>query len=915
MNREDYQKVKQIFQSALDITPGERSDFLDKHCQDNKDLRREVEKLFDSLESGYLEEPAIGRMADAFASKELEGGQVVGHHKIIKKIGAGGMGEVYLAEDNKLDRKVAIKFLNEEFAQDADKLRRFVQEAKAVSALNHPNILTVYEIGEADGKNYIATELIQGETLRQRLHDEPLNLRDIFDVALQIAAALNAAHDAGIVHRDIKPENIMLRDDGFVKVLDFGLAKLIERKGEREKGRKGEEEDTLIAMSPHLPVSPSPLLTNPGMVMGTVAYMSPEQARGKEVDARSDIWSLGIVVYEMLCGRTPFAGETTNDSIAAILAKEPAPLDENTPKELQRIIRKSLQKKADERYQTVKDFLLDVKDLKHELEFSEELERLQMPHSFGSSDVSTAQVSENPTATNSGAISTQNITNSSSLEYAVTQAKSHKLATAIIGIVLLSIISAIAYFGFFAKSTNQIESIAVMPFVNESGNADVEYLSDGMTETLIRNLSQIPNLNIKARSTVFFYKGKEITPKKIGEDLGVQAVLLGRVVQRGDDLKLSLELVNTQTQDVIWSETYNRKQADLVKLQSEIARDVSDKLKTKLSGADTAKIAKNTTVNPEAYQLYLQGRFFWNKRTGEDIKKALELFKAANEKDPNYALAYAGIADCYFLMPEYLGTPPNEAYPQAKANAEKAIQLDESLAEPHATLGYVNYLSRNYAEAEKEFKRSIELNPNYPTARHWYYRFLESQNRKDEAMAEIKRAVELDPLSIVIIVNLAQAYQARDDFDAAIEVLQKAVSLSPDSVISYKNLALAYLGKGLNAEALASAQKAVELSKRTHIALRTLGEVYIKTGKRTEALVIIKELEDKYAKKESWAASVAYLYMLLGDNEKAIVWSEKAFTAKEAEATPASLKNNKDAQALREDPRYKAMLKRLGLSE
>src|SRR5499427_5210290 len=529
----------------------------------------------------------------------------ISHYRILSEIGSGGMGEVYQAQDLHLERKVALKVLHAEIAEDEDRVRRFVQEAKAASALNHPNILTVYEIGHFEKSRYIATELIKGENLRDRLKTEPPTLSETLDVASQIAAALNAAHEAGIVHRDIKPENIMLRDDGLAKVLDFGLAKLTEKKS------------AAISLEDTTRVQ-----TLPGLVMGTVLYMSPEQARGKEVDARSDIWSLGVLIYEMCARSTPFAGETTSDAIAAILTKDPAPLNAEAPSELQRIIKKALQKSADERYQTVKDLQLDLKNLKRELEFSEQLERSQIPGFTKPTNVKTSGIDEAVTVLQPADTSTLK---SLPGQDSAIQTQSGKIKrrqfSVVLGLIVLLAIGVGSW--FVAKrggSTKQIESIAVMPFVNESGNADVEYLSDGMTDTLIGSLSQLPNLNVKARSLVYRYKNKDIDPRTIGKDLSVQALLNGRVVQRGDDLRLYLELVDTQTGDRIWGDQYDRKQTDLVSLQSEIALDVSQKLQSRLSGSDEKKLTKKYTENAEAYQLYLKGRFFLNRRTSESLE-------------------------------------------------------------------------------------------------------------------------------------------------------------------------------------------------------------------------------------------------------------------------------------------------------
>ena len=639
------------------------------------------------------------------------------HYRIVSKIGSGGMGEVYLAEDTKLDRKVAIKFLNEEFSKNADKLNRFIREAKAASALNHPNILTVYEIGETDHTKYIVTELIDGKTLRAHLSPpESLPLNQILKIGVQICEALSAAHQAGIIHRDIKPENIMIRSDGYAKVLDFGLAKLLMSVPPAAAGGSGGNE---VSMEGETKVFVN---TSPGVVMGTVSYMSPEQARGTETDVRTDIRSLGVVLYEMLSGKVPFTGETVNHTIVSILEKEPLLL-ENVPGELQRIVRKSLTKDVEMRYQSARDLLIDLKNLRRELDIQGELERSIIPNR----EATTESAKENETkvyvadsvaATRSGQVAaTQNVaTSSSSLEYAVTQARSHKLATAIIGVLLVGVISAAGYWAFFSRGagSKQINSIAVMPFVNERGNADVEYLSDGMTETLIKSLSNLSNLDVKPRSAVFRYKGKDTDLQTIARELNVQAILNGRVAQRGDQLTLSLELVDVQKNSVLWTEQYQRRQSDLVSLQSEIARDISTRLKAKLSGAEETKVSKSATADPEAYQAYLKGRYYWNRRTAENLKKAIEQFKLATDRDPNYARAFAGLADCYAVSTEYAGTPTSEVLPQSKAYAERALSIDGQLAEPHATLGIVNEYSWQWGEAEKEFKRAIELNLTIP---------------------------------------------------------------------------------------------------------------------------------------------------------------------------------------------------------
>ncbi len=733
--------------------------------------------MISGLLTTETERTQMMRREDKKMSQSLSTNSLVSHYRIVSKIGEGGMGEVYLAQDTRLDRKVAIKFLNEEFSKDTDKLNRFVQEAKAASALNHPNILTIHEIGDLNGTNYIVTELIDGKTLREHLsHKESLQLNQILKIGVQVSEALSAAHQAGIIHRDIKPENIMLRKDGYAKVLDFGLAKLSEP-GAVATGSAGSEDATRVQVN-----------TTPGMVMGTVSYMSPEQARGKVTDARTDLWSLGVVLYEMLSGKVPFTGETVNHTIVSILEREPLLL-ENVPPELQRIVRKSMTKDVDMRYQTAHDLLIDLKNLRRDLDIQGELERSVVPNreTVKASLENATQIyaSDPVAATSSGqAAATQNITSSSSsLEYAVTQARSHKLAMAIIGALLVGLISTVSYFAFVSRggSAKHINSIAVMPFVNESGNADVEYLSDGMTETLIKSLSNLSSLDVKPRSSVFRYKGKDTDLQTIAKELNVQAILNGRVAQRGEQLTLSLELVDVQKNSVMWTEQYQRKQSDLVSLQSEIAKDVSTNLKAKLSGAEETKVTKTATADPEAYQAYLKGRYYWNRRTAENLKRAIEQFKSATDRDPNYALAFVGLADCYAVLNEYAGTPTSETIPQSKVYAERALTIDGQLAEAHATLGIVNEYSWQWGEAEKEFKRAIELNPNYPTAYHWYSILLKNVGRNDEAAAMIKRAQELDPLSSIIGVNVSRMYGLQNNHDASIENSLKIIELDPDA--------------------------------------------------------------------------------------------------------------------------------------
>lgn len=841
---------------------------------------------------------------------KLEKNTTISHYKILSEIGKGGMGEVYLAQDTELDRKIAIKFLSDEFSKDSEKLNRFIQEAKAASALNHPNILTVYEIGTTEDTRYIATEFIEGETIRDLLgKKDSIPLNKVLKVGIQVAEALSAAHQAGIIHRDIKPENIMIRKDGYVKVLDFGLAKLTETK---EKDKISLEGETKALVK-----------TNPGVVMGTVSYMSPEQAQGQETDARTDVWSLGVVLYELLAGRVPFEGKTINHTIVSILETEPKLL-ENVPDELQRIVRKTLTKEKENRYQTARDLLIDLKNLKRDLDIQGELERSIVPNK----EEVTEKVGENETQVynaksieetkaESGGLQTQNetkVTNASSLEYAVKQAKSNKFASAIVGIILLSILSAIAYFAFFSISSDAIDSIAVMPFTNGSDDQDVEYLSDGMTETLISSLSNIPNLSVKARSSVFRYKGKEVTPKKIGEELNVKAVLLGRVVKRDQDLTLNLELVDARTETVLWAEKFNRKMKDLVSLQSEIAKDVSNKLRLKLTTADQEKVIKTHTANSEANQFYLKGRFHWNKRNPKDFEKAAEFFTQAIEKDPNYGLAYTGLADTYALMPLYSSAKPKEYLPQAKKAALKAIELDDNLAEAHASIGQIlQYFDYDFENAAREYKRAIELNPNYPDAHQWYDELLGASGRHDEGIAEIKKALKLDPLSLIANRQLGMNLMWARRYDEAITQLKKTLELDPNFAPVFHPLSDSYVAKGMYSEMVQNTLTAGKIVGMEPEWMEKLKDAFEKGGwKKFQQVNLEYGLLEK--KNVQYPTGVlAYFYAGVKDKDKTMEHLNKAFEERSPLINPIKVHSLFDF--LRDDPRFKELIKKIGFPE
>ena len=825
----------------------------------------------------------------------LEAGTRLGRYEIRSRLGAGGMGEVYLAEDSRLSRKVALKILPADF--DAEKLRRFEQEACAASALNHPNILTVYEINQEDSTHYIATEFIDGVTLRERMRSSPMSLSEALDVAAQIASALAAAHEAGIVHRDIKPENVMLRADGYAKVLDFGLAKLTEKRSEPPDP----EAETRALVK-----------TSPGLVVGTISYMSPEQARGAPVDARTDIWSLGVVLYEMLTGRLPFEGETASDRLASILKTEAAPPSNLTPEipaELERIVLKALRKERGERYQTAKDLAVDLRQLKRRLEVEAELERKARPNQAADAQNKTADA---PTKIiNAATADTPHA--ASSAEHIASSIQKHKLGFAVGLAILLLAAAGIGRWSSGSRPTN-IESIAVLPFVNESGNADNEYLSDGMTESLISSLSQLPNLSVKARSSVFRYKGKEIDPNKIGRELSVQAVLTGGVAQRGNDLSLFIELVDTNTEKVLWSENYNRPLTNLVALQNEIARDVSRKLRARLSGADERHLKNSQTENAEAYQLYLLGRYHLNKLTDDGFRKGRDYFQQASDKDAGYALAYAGLADAYARLGIYNAISPDEGFPKARTAATVALGLDEQTADAHITLGIVKWhYDWDWPGAEKELKRAIEINPSNADARQTYGYYLSAMRRFDEALAEMKRAQELDPLSLERIVATGDVLYQQRRFDQAAGQYQKALEMDPNSGIAHWAIGNVYVQKGMYDEAISEYQKAIPLSGDSPDEPASLAYAYALSGRRQEALQIVDDLKQRSKRRYISPTVIAFIYAGLGENDEAFEWLDKAYNGRDI--ILVSLKVEPMFDRLRPDARFADLLRRVGLPQ
>ena len=833
-------------------------------------------------------------------SKELTANTTLSHYQIVFKIGAGGMGEVYLAQDTKLDRKVALKLLPTEFAEDAERMRRFVQEAKASSALNHPNIITIHEIGEVDGTHFIATEYIEGETLSHRLRSESLSIRATLEIAIQIASALQAAHNVGVVHRDVKPENVMIRPDGVVKVLDFGIAKLSEPPSLGSGSDRATDEEAATAIKGG---------TTPGVIIGTARYMSPEQARGKPVDARTDIFSFGVVLYEMLTAREPFAGETAMDVMGAILHKEPTPIRHllpDLPPDIERLINKTLRKDREQRYQTAKDLLIDLKDARQELELQDRLERTAAPNR------------EEPKTQSLSATTAAASQTTSSAEYVVSEIKNHKRVVAAVLMILLSATVGIGYWFLgnrAASPNNAIGSIAVLPFQNRSSDPDTEYLSDGLAESLIYRLSQLPNLKVSPTSSVFRYKGKETDPQKIGSELGVSAVLSGRIVQRGDNLTISVELVDVRNNTLLWGEQYDRKMSDLLATQREIATTITQKLQLRLGAGDAKGITKRYTDSNEGYQLYLKGRFHFAKRTKDDIQRGIDYFQQAIKLDPNFALAYARIAESYVSMPAYPYLSPKEAVPQAKAAAKRALEIDPTLAEAHTFLAYALAIyDWNWVEAEREFKRGIELDANNSPAHFRYGQiYLAAQGRSDEAIAEVKQALEIEPLDLNMGGNLSWIYFSARQYDRALEQGKKTYELDTNFVTARWNVSNAYIGKGMYTEAIAINEKALQTDPTSQFALHSVGYAYARSGRRQEAEEVIKRFREIAKSQYTVSYWIATIYAALDDKDKAFAELENSLA--EHDFYLHRLKVDPFWDPLREDPRFKEMLKRLNLSE
>jgi serine/threonine protein kinase/Tfp pilus assembly protein PilF len=816
------------------------------------------------------------------------------------------MGEVFLAEDTKQHgRRVALKVLPEEHSTKENRLRRFRKEARAILALNHPNILTVFEIGESADGYYIATEYIEGETLRQSLWRERPSLDETLGIAIQISMALEAAHAEGIVHRDIKPENVMLREDRFVrdrfvKVLDFGLAKLME------------PESASDPEAVTIPITQ----TNPGSIIGTTGYMSPEQAEGEEIDERSDIFSLGVVLYEMVAGDQPFKGRTDSHTRVSILDHEPTPLlhyDPQTPRQLERIVAKALAKDRTKRYQTITDLKLDLEQLRDELYSSRTSRVDELSEVREQRTIETRAESAATTLTREqvNTVSEQPI-----VQHSVDRRSKSKSVYLFAGALVLAVVAVALY---WAWSRQPINSVAVLPFVNDSKDPDTEYLSDGITESIINSLSQLPNLKVMSRNASFRFKNRGTDPQEVGTNLHVGAVLTGRVVKLADQVVIKTELIKVSDGSQIWGEQYSSSLANILSIQDEVSRKISQSLRLRLTGKDEERLSKRYTNDAEAYELYLKGRYFWNKRNEEGFRSGIEFFKKAEERDPTYALAFSGLADSYALLCDIGAARPIDEMPKAKAAAQKAVDADPSLAEAYTSRAFVRLsYDWDWVGAENDFQQALKLNAKYPTAHQWYASYLMQMGKFNRAKEEIEQAYNLDPLSPIISSNAGLYSYYEHNYDDAIAKYKLTLQSDPDFWVARHYLALAYVQKGMYDEAISGLRELIKAPSSGPIsdqiianeteASASLGFAYAMAGKRAEANAILEQLRVLSRRRYVSSIYLATVYAGLKDNDRAIEYLNAAFESRHPGLVLIRIEPMFDG--LRSDERFKKLAAR-----
>ncbi len=771
-------------------------------------------------------------------------------YEIIEQLGKGGMGDIFRVLDTQINEEVALKILNPDIAADKITIHRFRNELKVARRISHKNVCRMYHFGEEAGIHYITMEYVSGENLKNMIRmTGVMGLGTAVNIAKQVCEGLAEAHSLGIVHRDLKPSNVIIDKEGDALILDFGIARSLRAKG----------------------------VTGVGVMIGTPSYMSPEQADTKEVDQRSDIYSLGVILFEMLTGKVPFEGDTALSVVMKHKSEsppDPQSLNPQIPENMSRIILKCLEKRRENRYQSAEELIVDL-------------------------DKMLAGASKEGRAV-------RRIETRKKIEW-----KKGVLYAGAVFIAILLVMSGILY---FRAQREILDSIAVLPFENVNADPNTEYLSDGITESIINKLTHLPSLNkVIARSSVFQYKGKEIDPQAVGQDLGVDALLMSRMRRRGEDLSISVELISTRDNSLIWGNQYRSKIEDIFDVQEEISNSIIDNLRLKLTGEEQERIAKRHTENALAFEAYYRGRYFWNRRTETDLQRAVGYFARAIELDPNYALAYTGLANSYLLLPEYGTLHPKEGYPKAKQAAMRALAIDNMLAEAHVTLAQLKKrFDYDWPGAEREYKRAIELDPGYATAHHWYAYDLMCMARHEEAIREIERAYELDPLSLVINRNLGQVYYRAGHYNKAMEALNKTLELDPGFSYTHFHIGSIHLQNGRYEEALAEFQTEMELSKGW--SSRIAGWIAVaqaKMGQKDRAEEKLEELLERSKQEYVSKTVIAVLCFALEKDELGFQCLDKAY--QDYDSWLRTIKVEPIFARVSKDPRYTELLRKMSV--